>query len=63
MAKRSGMRSSNGSFVVKTSEAGQWEVRSPQGKVKVHTVTETSKKTIRKATRKFAPALSRLADR
>jgi hypothetical protein len=63
MAKKYTVRAGTGMLIVKTSESGRWVVRSSKGDVKVHTLSKKSKKTIKSATKKFAPALSRLAYR
>ncbi len=62
MAKKYTMRVETGSSVVKTSGTGKWEVRH-QGKVKVHTLSKASQESIKKASKTFGPALSRLAHR
>lgn len=62
MAKKYSMRAGTGQFVVKTSDT-KWQVRNAKGETKTLTLTKRSKVGIDTATKKFAPALSRLAHR
>ena len=62
MAKKYSMRAGTGQFVIKMSGT-KWQVRNSKGETKTLTLTKRSKASIDTATKKFAPALRRLAHR